>query len=242
MRVAAERMSSTGTRQRRQSQLELIGFGVFLLLAFVAVGFLAVPLGAGRSKVSAPPLLVAQGALLVVVVPVVTMLQERRGWRLADLGLVAPRQGWGRGCAIGAGFGVAIKAATIPVALLALALGVRPDRPAFEMDGAFDLLLFVLGGCGAAVFEEIVFRGYLRDRIARAYGWGRNGWQTGVVTSLAFGLGHVGGGLLGIVTTGFVGMLLFLMVCSPRLNLVHCIVAHATFNTTAFLCLGAMGR
>lgn len=56
---------------------------------------------------------------------------------------------------------------------------------------------------------------------------------------LLFGGGHGYQSVLGVPVTVFVGWLLFLIATSPRLGLMHGIVAHATFNATAFLCVGA---
>jgi membrane protease YdiL (CAAX protease family) len=132
--------------------------------------------------------------------------------------------------------------ATIPLGLLVLALGLRPAPPRLAMDGAADLLLFLVAGTAAAVVEEIEFRVYLRDRLARAFGWGRAARPTAAATSLLFGAGHGHQGALGLVIPVFVGWLLFLIAASPRWGLVHGIVAHAMFHATAFLCVGALGR
>ena len=97
----------------------------------------------------------------------------------------------------------------------------------------------VLGGGVLAGFnEELVFRGYLRHRIAAAFGRTTGSRATGVVASALCGLLHVTEGLGGVVVITSHGCLSLLAVCWRRCHLRHAAVAHATANTVAFLAMG----
>jgi membrane protease YdiL (CAAX protease family) len=225
-------------RLPRELVLELALFGGCFLLAMFLAGAAAGDLEAG-GELQTIPLLVGEVVLCAVVVPAIALLQRRRGQTLADLGLARPRS-WRRVLAIGAALGVAIKVATIPIGLVAYALGARGDTLDVAVHGPVDFLAFVAVGSLAAFVEELVFRGYLRDRFARCFGQGGAPrlWPTGFVTSLLFAIGHGYQGLLGIVVTAFVGVAQFHIASSPRWGLVHGIVAHATFNAIAVVSLG----
>ena len=89
-----------------------------------------------------------------------------------------------------------------------------------------------------------MFRGYLRLRVAEIVGKkpGRQQmWWTAIITSLLFSLGHGYQGALGILLTGAMGMLFFLIVVSRRFDLTHAIIAHATVNAMAFVMIWVRG-
>lgn len=224
---------------------ELAGFALFFVLALLAVGLLRATLDPSRGGVRAVPILSAELVLLLLVVAFVAFLQRRRGDRLSDLGFRPGPGTWQQVLTIGAGQGLLIKLATIPVGLVAFLLGARGAALDLRMDGAFDLLGFVLTGSVAAVLEELAFRGFLRDRVARLFGESPQRPRlatTGVVTSVLFSLGHGYEGLLGLIVTAFVGLLLFRLATTPGRGLAHAIVAHAMFNTTSFVFVALAAR
>lgn len=220
-------------------------FAAVFVAALLVGGFVAARLGLRPTQLLPIPLLAAEVVTAAVVVPAAVLLQRRHGKRLRDLGLVVDERHLIRETAIGVGAGLAIKVATIPLGIFAYVAGVRGGIPAVQMDGTFDLLVYVTAGSLAAMVEEIAFRGYLRDRVARVLRDPRpegSMWPTGVVTSIAFGLGHGWEGGMGLVVTTSVGLMLFGLVILRRTNLFHAIVAHAVFNATAFLTLAALPK
>lgn len=222
-----------GGSSSRALLLELVWFYLLFEAAFWLGDGLS---GLGESdQLQAWPLLLSQLLMVALVVPAVALLLQRAGSSLHELGFRRPPGGWGRALIDGVRLGVAIKVATIPVGILIALCGVRPEPVEFRHDGLAATVVMVLGGALAAVVEEVVFRGYLRQRIGALFGWGGGVWPTGVVVSVLFGLGHGYQGLLGIFVTTLTGLLLFAVVCSRRWNLTHAIVAHATFNAIAIL-------
>lgn len=224
----------------RRDRLELFGFAAFFVLAMLGVGLLGAALGQSDSRIRAVPLLISELALLAVVVPTVWKLQTRRGRRLRDLDLFVPPEGLRRTFLVGAVLGIAIKLASVVVSLFALPLGVGSGGPKISMHGPLDLLTFVLAGSVAAAIEELVFRGYLTDRVGRAFRWPRLSWSTGAVTSVLFCLGHGYQGAVGLIVSLFVGLALFAILRSGKYHLAHCIAAHATFNAIAFTLASAL--
>ncbi|MEZ6037355.1 MAG: CPBP family intramembrane glutamic endopeptidase [Planctomycetota bacterium] len=224
----------------RRDRLELLGFGAFFAVAMVGVALLGEALGQRESTIRAMPLLVMELALLALVAPVVWLLQAWRGLRLRDLDLFVPPEGWRRACFVGVTCGIAIKIATIVLAVIVVPLGASSGGPVLVVKSPLDLLAFVLAGCVAAAIEELVFRGYLTDRVGRAFRWPRMSWATGAVTSLLFSLGHGYQGMIGLIVSMFVGLAFFAMLRSGKYHLVHCIAAHATFNAIAFSAAAAI--
>ncbi len=227
---------------RLRALREVALFGTYFFLALVAGSLVARALGMRATNIVAVPMLAAELVVVGLVLPAVVYLQRRRGARLSDLGLVIPADHLLREIGVGVAAGLVVKLATIPIGIVAYLFGARGGLQGVRMHGSLDLLVFVLAGTLAAVAEEIVFRGYLRDRLAVLLRDPRRGgsiWPTGVATSLAFGLGHGYEGAIGLVVTTCVGLLLFLVVILPRTTLFHAIVAHAVFNATSFLTLAA---
>jgi membrane protease YdiL (CAAX protease family) len=107
--------------------------------------------------------------------------------------------------------------------------------------------LFLLAGIWllAAIGEELVYRGFVLNRLVDLLGRGKVGWGIGlVVSSLMFSLGHgvfnpaviIGGILLGLIEGG--------LYLASRRNLWLPIVFHGTWDTIflTLLCLGLSWR
>ena len=85
----------------------------------------------------------------------------------------------------------------------------------------------------AAFGEEMVFRGYLIQRIADLVGQSRLGLSVAlVISSLCFGWAHRYQGDAGMVATGLMGALLALLYLRTR-SLSSVTVCHALVDTTA---------
>lgn len=90
----------------------------------------------------------------------------------------------------------------------------------------------------AALVEEMVFRGYLINRITDLVGKTKTGWVVAVgVGGAAFGLAHAYQGSAGVIATGAIGCFLgFLYVRSDR-NLWPVIICHAIIDTVGLLAI-----
>jgi membrane protease YdiL (CAAX protease family) len=160
------------------------------------------------------------------------------GWR--DLGFRgSPR--WPVLLAAGVAVGLAMEAlelfATQP--LLVKLTGKYPDLSDFKnLVGNFKLLLilvafsWVVAGLG----EELVWRGYILNRVADLFGRSVVGWTiTLILVSAAFGLAHSNQDVTGIVENLIAGLLLGGVYLASGRNLMVPIIAHGITDTADFL-------
>lgn len=163
-----------------------------------------------------------------------------RGLRWRDVGLTLP-QGWWRTLVIGTVAGVAMETFALFVTepLVARLTGRHPDLQQLQfMVGNLKatLTVILIGWPLAAVGEEMVYRGYLLNRLA---GLGRG---TGgafalalLVVSVLFGVAHSESqGAAGILQEGWNGLLLGAIYLACGRRLAPAIVAHGMSNTLAF--------
>ena len=128
--------------------------------------------------------------------------------------------------------------------LLTRLLGKPPDLsnfPAVRGNLKFALVLIALIWILAAFGEELVYRGYLMNRVADLGRGTRTGWIVSLfLISALFGFAHYQQGLTGIIEEGSDGLILGLMYLASRRNLAIPIVAHGICDTIdiALLFLG----
>ncbi len=90
----------------------------------------------------------------------------------------------------------------------------------------------------AAFGEEMIFRGYLMNRIADLVGRTRTGWIISLLgSSLIFGLGHGYQGLAGIINTATIGLLLGTLYLVSKRNLWVNIVCHGVIDSISLITL-----
>ena len=128
--------------------------------------------------------------------------------------------------------------------LLTRLLGKPPDLsgfPAVRGNFKFALLIIAIIWIVAAFGEELVYRGYMMNRVADFGGGTRSAWILSLfLISTIFGLAHYEQGLTGIIEEGSDGLILGLMYLGCRRNLAIPIVAHGICDTidVALLFLG----
>ena len=128
--------------------------------------------------------------------------------------------------------------------ILTRLLGKPPDLSNFAaVKGNLRFALFItaLLWVLAAFGEELVYRGYLMNRVADLGGGTRTGWIVSLfLISALFGFAHYQQGLTGIIEEGSDGLILGLMYLASRRNLAIPIVAHGVCDTIdiALLFLG----
>lgn len=177
-----------------------------------------------------------------------------RGLRWRDVGLLRPAD-WRRTLLIGVAAGLAMESFALLVTepLIAKAFGHHPDLSDFKfLVGSLKALLVLqlLNWTLAAFGEEMVYRGYLMNRVADLAGRlgvrprsdgsavaPRGAWVAAlIVVSVLFGWAHAEGqGLPGMAQEGFNGFLLGLLYLGNRRRLAVPIVAHGVSNTLAFV-------
>jgi membrane protease YdiL (CAAX protease family) len=159
------------------------------------------------------------------------------GWR--SVGFTVPT-GWRGALALGAVAGIVLE--------LLSSLGVEPalarlfgktaDLSDFRplVGNAILLLVVLLANCLGALAEELVYRGYLLQRVAGLAGDTPGAWAASLVAvSALFGWAHVDQGLTGQVQAAIDGFLLGLLYLGARRNLLVPIVSHVVGNSLAFV-------
>ncbi len=163
-----------------------------------------------------------------------------RGMRWKDVGFSRPK-GWGKAFGMGITVGVAMELFELFVSqpLLARWIGKMPDLSDFaDLVGNLKLLLiylalvWVLGALG----EELVYRGYVMNRVAALFRSPKVAWTVSlVVVSVAFGCAHLDQGSTGMVENIFNGLLLGGLYLACGRNLAVPVIAHAFSDTLDFL-------
>jgi len=163
-----------------------------------------------------------------------------RGMRWKEIGFERTRN-WGRAFGVGIAVGLAMEVLELFVTqpLLARWIGKMPDLSDFaNLVGNVKLLLiylalvWVLGALG----EELVYRGYLMNRIAGLFRNTRAAWTVSLVAvSVAFGCAHIDQGSTGMVENILNGLLLGGLYLACGKNLAVPVIAHAFSDTLDFL-------
>ena len=210
-----------------QIAVVLFGGGAILALAPSVKALLGEP---ARSLV--PPV------LMLVVAGVARLVLRRTHERWADLGLRKPVSIGRLVAVIVAGYLAVAAVGLVVITVLLPALHLAPDPTGglgrIQGDvGAYVYWLFV-AWTGAAIGEELVFRGFLLTRLEALLGGGRMALAAGVVVqALLFGAAHGSQGLGGVILTGVTGVMLGLVYVVSRRSLLACMLLHALVDTVS---------
>jgi CAAX protease family protein len=179
---------------------------------------------------------VRQGNLSFVLVAVATILRDLSFVALIGFFLWRNRERWGRiGMKIEGGWNEVLLGAAlfIPVFLgagllerlfrsMGLSAPPTPQPRFLTATGSKELVLGAVLVTVVAFSEEIIFRGYLIDRLSNVT---RSTAAAVLLSSFIFSLGHGYEGTAGVATVGVLG-LIFALVYLWRANLVAPIVMH----------------
>jgi hypothetical protein len=113
--------------------------------------------------------------------------------------------------------------------------GAAADMSGYSyLQGNLPMLILAL----AAVYvvssfgEEVVYRGFLMNRVAEITGGRPAAWATAVaVSSIAFGLVHFSWGIVGVVQTTLMGLALAVSYLVVKRNLWVLVLAHAFIDS-----------
>jgi membrane protease YdiL (CAAX protease family) len=84
--------------------------------------------------------------------------------------------------------------------------------------------------------EEFFFRGYMMNRIAQLIGATKYPWLiSAILSSIVFGLAHSYQGILGMISTGIVGLILAISFYKNQQNLLVNILCHGIYDTYGLL-------
>ena len=159
-----------------------------------------------------------------------------RGMRWRDVGLARPH-GWGAVLAAGILAGVAMELLELFVTqpLLVRLFGKMPDLSLLQGlrgNAAMLLLGLLLTWTLAAFGEEMVYRGYLMNRVAGLGNNSRTAWIVSLlIASAIFGFGHLDQGITGQTENAINGLLLGLLYLACGRNLWAPIIAHGITDT-----------
>lgn len=123
--------------------------------------------------------------------------------------------------------------------LLVKYLHKQPDLELFRaLTGnlKYTLIFVGLAWTLAAFGEEMVYRGYLMNRVADLMNRGRGAWIVSlIVVHVGFGLAHAYQGITGVLDEGLSGLLLGIIYLRTGRNLAVPIVAHGIGDTLDFV-------
>jgi membrane protease YdiL (CAAX protease family) len=159
-------------------------------------------------------------------------------WR--DVGLSRFRN-WKTTVALGIAAGLLLEGFELFVSqpILVRLLGKQPDLEAFRPligNLKVTLIFLALTWTLAAFGEEMVYRGYLMNRVADLLNRTRHAWIISlIVVHVAFGAAHAYQGWTGAIDEGLSGLLLGLIYLRTGRNLAVPIIAHGVADTTDFI-------
>ena len=182
------------------------------------------------------------GVLGSVVVSMLAALLVARFWLSADGCL---KQAWnirpplmiGRTLALAA-LGTGIIVALFAIGAIAIdALGLPPIDVSLVLDYVtqsplgFMLWIVLVAWFAAGFGEELLYRGFLMDRLMRLRGMRGRKWPAAIIQAALFGLPHLYQGWGGVLVTATIGLFLAWLRFANRGNLWACIIAHAAVDT-----------
>jgi len=177
--------------------------------------------------------------LLATVGFIWLMLRHRQsGW--SEFGLTWP-QNWLKTISWPFFVSLGFAAAMLLIMYLIFNLGAipPPDISRFEMlRGNLPLLIGFVAAIWitAALFEELIFRGFLMNRLAEIFGGTASAWRMAlIIHAVIFGLIHVYQGPTGVVMTGLTGLIFGALYLYRKRNLWNMIFLHGFINTNSML-------
>ncbi|HEX8281353.1 MAG TPA: CPBP family intramembrane glutamic endopeptidase [Chthoniobacterales bacterium] len=154
---------------------------------------------------------------------------------LRDLGFRRPERPWRLLLfAIALGVGLNAFGRTFIWPVIERIFGPRDLSYLGPIKGNLDVLLGLmpLVWLSAALCEEIIYRGFVQQRLERAFGRGKLGNALAILlASVAFGLNHAVQGTAGMVITGFVATVFGAIFILTRHNLLLLVLAHGIWDT-----------
>ena len=162
---------------------------------------------------------------------------RQSGWH--EFGLKKPRS-WLKTILLAIGGLISIYLVVIVTMPIVIRLTGNPvDRSQFEvLRGNIPALItgLLVVWTLAAFGEELIFRGYLMNTLARAFRQEKTGWIAAcIVNSVIFGIGHTYQGISGVILLAIVGLLYALFYLESDRNLWVPILMHGLYDTSAFL-------
>jgi membrane protease YdiL (CAAX protease family) len=176
--------------------------------------------------------------ILLFVLAWVSLYLRHLGWR--DVGLKKPPNWLGTvllGVLIGVGYQALDSVLIGPLVQRLTGEAVNLSQFAgLQGNLAYLVASLILTWTEAAFIEEMVFRGYLLNRLIDLFGRRGIAIALALVTqAILFGLGHTYQDLTGVLDTALAGLVIGLIYLGSRRNLWLPIIIHGVIDTTGFL-------
>jgi membrane protease YdiL (CAAX protease family) len=224
------------------------GFELAAVVLATALALVLFPASHAAKLHLASRILVPLRLALLVLFASVLLWRSGGGWRA--LGLRRPQRLWLVPLlAIGGYFAGELCAALVVKFVYPLLHLEAPPVPAFlsRMRGDLGEYLYwmIPVTWGSAAFgEEMLFRGFMLDRLDQLLGGRGAGWAAAVLQALLFGAAHAYLGASGAIVAGVLGLVLGAVFLIAGRNLWPCILIHGLIDSTSITAvfLGMAGR
>ncbi len=181
----------------------------------------------------------AVGILLSAIVVGEFLRIRGSSWR--EFGLIKPESLWKTLLVAIIAYVAVMGTITVAASFVLNVLGERPDVSRFNnIQSNLPLLLlwlllsWIIGGFG----EELIFRGFLMNRLAQVFGGTRVAWAAALVLqAVIFGLGHSYQGAIGIIVTGVTGLAMGAIYLIVKRKLWIPIIIHGLNDSVGFILL-----
>lgn len=176
----------------------------------------------------------------IFVVAWISLWLRRVGWR--GVGLRSPGN-WRLAILVGivGGIGYQVLDVLALAPVLERITGVPIDLSQFDLlqgDLLLTIIALVLSWTMAAFGEEMVFRGYLLQRLSDIFADAESHWIVALILSAAvFSIGHFYQGITGVIDAFLAGVFLGVLYLYSGRNLWMPILTHGVINTAGFLLL-----
>ncbi|MGD8537365.1 MAG: type II CAAX endopeptidase family protein [Candidatus Aminicenantes bacterium] len=159
---------------------------------------------------------------------------------LNGIGLSSTKS-WSKTVLLGIGVGIFLQFLSLHgiEPILAKLTGHPPDLSSFAAlkgNTKFLFMWLAISWTVAAFGEEIVYRGYVINRVTDLIGKNRTAWLVSLFCSATlFGLIHYYQGTSGMISTGVSGLVFGILYLATKRNLWGAILAHGAYDTVGFL-------
>jgi membrane protease YdiL (CAAX protease family) len=168
---------------------------------------------------------------------------KRRSLNLNTLGLFRPRRWWISaltgilGAVVIYGIIIVIVSSLVSLGLMEMPEDQEISIVSGESKTLSLILVLIIVWINAAFFEELIFRGFLLQKVADSIGTGAVAGVAGAaLSSLIFGAMHYfSQGMYGVIITGLTGFLIGIMFLLTRKNLAAVVITHGLINTVGIV-------
>lgn len=225
----AVRYEETNAPGKRGAAVELAFF-----MAFIAALYYYAP-----ASITVGTVVIPARVPFLFIFSWVSLRKRNMGWQ--NVGLQTPHS-WRDTILLGASLGVGLQILVIlavgPIVRQITGASQNLDLFSNMANGNIGTLLgwLVVSWTLAAFGEELIYRGYLMNRVVDLIGSTTSGWAISLLAvSLLFGLVHSYQGINGVIINGFTGLMQGLLYLATRRKLWTGIICHGVIDSLGFI-------